>query len=61
MEAPEVMKLCRTCEHTHCKDYEFPCRDCCDRDRWEFASRDKWPMFPLKPDPWATQAERKEE
>jgi len=43
---------CRTCESSHVKDNEFPCRDCFDNDRWEFAAKDPWHMFPLKPDPW---------
>lgn len=48
---------CRTCKSTHVKDYEFPCRECCDFDHWKFAEKDPWPMFPLKPDPWQKKDE----
>lgn len=43
---------CRTCKSSHVKEYEFPCRDCCNFEQWEFAEKDPWPMFPMKSDPW---------
>lgn len=54
MSSPPV--LCRTCKSSHVKDYEFPCRECCSNDLWEFAPKDPWPMFPMKNDPWKPAA-----
>lgn len=59
-KTPEVVKSCRTCEYTHCKYPEFPCRDCLELSEWKFSSRDKWPQFPLKPDPWAKSQDQEE-
>lgn len=46
--------LCRTCKYSHVNEYEFPCRECSNKVKWEFATEDPWPMFPMKNDPWKT-------
>lgn len=47
-----MTKSCGTCEYTHVKSEEFPCRDCWDQSRWVLADRCPWPMFKVSVAAW---------